>query len=153
MSIRIQPLEPQYIPKLAAWHQAEWAHLDRSLDEPTRQARLEEHCSTTSLPATFIALDGDTLVGGICLAPHDIPDRPQYSPWISRIYVTHDQRGKAIGKALIDHAKEALRQQGHEALYLITEDKGSYYAKIGWLKVEDYRLNEHPVEIMRIALN
>lgn len=153
MSIRIQALEPQYIPKLAAWHQAEWAHLDRSLDETTRQARLEKHCSTTGLPSTFIALDGDTLVGGICLVAHDVPDRPQYSPWISRIYVAEDQRGKMIGKALIDHAKKALRQQGHDALYLITQDKGPFYARIGWVKVEGYRLNEHPMEIMRIILN
>lgn len=80
MRIKIQHLEPQYIPKLAAWHQAEWAHLNKSINETTRQERLEKHCSTTSLPSTFIALDGDNLVGGICLVQHDIPDRPQYSP-------------------------------------------------------------------------
>ena len=146
-------MEPRYIAQLAAWHQAEWHHLDRSLDESTRRARLTAHCATTSLPTTFVALEGDVLVGGICLVAHDTPDRPQYSPWISRIYVSPDHRGKAIGKALIDHAKEALRRQGHDALYLITEDKGPYYARIGWMKVEDYKLNDHPVEIMRTPLH
>lgn len=152
MSIRIQPLEQQHIAELAAWHHAEWQHLDRSVDENTRRARLAEHCSTTALPMTFIALENDGLVGNICLVAQEIPDRPQYSPWISRIYVSPRHRGKAIGKDLIVHAKAALRQQGHTDLYLLTEDKSAYYARLGWENVEKYQLNGHAVDIMKIAL-
>lgn len=102
---------------------------------------------------TFIALEVDELVGNICLVAEEVPDRPQYSPWISRIYVSPEHRGKSIGKALIDRSKEALRQQGYPELYLLTEDKGPYYAKMGWTTVEVYQLNNHNVEIMRVVLD
>lgn len=150
MSIRIQPLEQRYIDELASWHHAEWHHLDRSYDATRRRAELAAHCKTTSLPATFIALEDDALVGGICLVAEEVPDRPQYSPWISRIYVSPEHRGRAIGRALIEHAKKKLLQQGYTELYLLTEDKSPYYARMGWNKVENYRLNGHDVEIMKI---
>lgn len=152
MSIRIQPLEQRYIDELASWHHAEWHHLDRTLDEATRQARLIAHCSTASLPFTFIALEGDALVGGICLITEEVADRPQYSPWISRIYVSPAHRGESIGKALIDRAKMALSQQGYSKLYLLTEDKAAYYARLGWERVEKHQLNGHSVDIMKIVL-
>lgn len=152
MSITIQPLEPRFIEQLAAWHQAEWYHLDSSVNEAVRRQRLAAHCDTRSLPVTFVALEDGTLIGSVCLVAEDTPDRPQYSPWLSRIYVAPDQRGKGIGKLLIERAKEEMRRQGHDALYLITEDKGPYYARMGWHKVENYQLNNHPVEIMGISL-
>lgn len=152
MKIRIQPLEERYIDELAAWHHSQWQHLDSSVDENTRRAGLAAHCTATALPMTFIALDDGELVGNICLVAEELPDRPQYSPWISRIYVSPEQRGKTIGKALIDHARTALRQQGYPELYLLTEDKAPYYARMGWRKVEDYQLNEHAVHIMKILL-
>jgi len=153
MTISIQALEPRFIGQLAAWHQAEWYHLDDTVTEAVRRKRLAEHCDTRSLPATFVALEGGTLVGSICLVAHDTSDRPQYSPWLSRIFVAPEHRGKGIGRALIDRAKAEMRRQGHDALYLITEDKGPYYARMGWNKVENYKLNDHPVEIMKISLH
>lgn len=152
MNIRIQLLEQRYIAELAAWHHAEWHHLDSSYDEATRRDELAAHCETTRLPATFIALEGDVLVGGICLVAEEVSDRAQYSPWISRIYVSPQHRGKAIGQALIEHVKEELRRQGYLELYLLTEDKGPYYARMGWAKMEDYQLNGHAVEIMKSVL-
>lgn len=152
MKIRIQPLEERYIDPLAAWHHRQWQHLDSSVNEATRRAGLTEHCQSAKLPMTFIALDNDQLVGSICLVAEEIPDRPQYSPWISRIYVSPEHRGKSIGKALIDRANDVLRQQGHSALYLLTEDKAPYYARMGWRTVEDYQLNNHSVEIMKRVL-
>ncbi|MDX1817817.1 MAG: GNAT family N-acetyltransferase [Marinobacter sp.] len=152
MSITIQPLEPRFIEQLAAWHQAEWYHLDQSATEAVRRQRLAEHCDAGALPVTFVALDDGELVGSVCLVAHDTTDRPQYSPWLSRIYVAPEHRGKGIGKLLINRAKTEMRRQGHGALYLITEDKGPYYARLGWEKMENYELNNHPVEIMGISL-
>lgn len=152
MTIQIQPLEERYIDELAAWHHSQWQHLDRSVNENTRRVGLTEHCQSIALPMTFIALENDELVGNICLVTEEVPDRPQYSPWISRIYVSPKHRGKAIGKALIEHAKAALRQQSHPVLYLLTEDKTTYYTQLGWKKVEEYQLNGLTVDIMKIEL-
>lgn len=152
MGIHIQPLDKQYIDALAAWHHRQWQHLDRTVDENTRRTGLADHCTTKELPMTFVALEGDELVGNICLVTEEVPDRPQYSPWISRVYVSPGQRGKSIGKRLIDHAKTALCQQGYPVLYLLTEDKAAYYAQLGWEKVEEYQLNGLAVDIMKITL-
>lgn len=149
MTIHIQPLEERYIDALAAWHHRQWQHLDSSVNENTRRAGLYEHCHSTALPMTFVALENNQLIGNICLVAEEVPDRPQYSPWISRVYVSPEHRGKAIGKHLIDHAKEVLRQQGYSELYLLTEDKSAYYAQLGWEKVEEYPLNGLPVDIMK----
>lgn len=152
MELEIRALEPRFIDQLAAWHQAEWYHLDDSVNESIRRQRLVEHCDTGSLPVTFVALFDGELVGSICLVSHDVPDRPQYSPWISRVYVAEEHRGRGIGRALIDRARVEMRRQGHDALYLITEDKGPYYARMGWKQLENYKLNNHLVEIMKISL-
>lgn len=153
MNLIIQVLEPAFINQLAAWHHTEWHHLDRSVNERLRRQRLLAHCDVGSLPVTFVALEEGALVGSICLVAHDVPDRPQYSPWISRIFVAPEYRGKGIGKALIDRAKSEMCRQSHDALYLMTEDKGSYYARMGWIKLENYKLNNHSVEIMKIGLH
>ncbi|WP_027967069.1 GNAT family N-acetyltransferase [Halomonas halocynthiae] len=152
MGICIQPLEKHYIDELAAWHHRQWQHLDRSVNENTRRTGLAAHCTTTELPMTFIAFEGDELVGNICLVAEEVSNRPQYTPWISRVYVSTEHRGKSIGRRLIEHAKSALQQQGHPELYLLTEDKADYYAQLGWEKVEEYQLNGLTVDIMKIAL-
>ncbi|WP_046080125.1 GNAT family N-acetyltransferase [Halomonas sp. HG01] len=152
MSITIEFLTEPHIPQLAEWHQHEWGHLDSRVDTPTRMARLQEHCEAGRLPCTFVALEDDRLVGSICLVEHDVPDRPDYTPWISRIYVSGEHRGKGIGKRLIEHAKAAIGEQGHPTLYLITEDKAPYYARIGWSTVEEYRLNGNRMDIMKTRL-
>lgn len=152
MALAIQALEPRFIEQLAAWHQAEWYHLDESVNESVRRQRLAAHCDPRSLPATYVALLDGELVGSICLVSHDVPDRPQYSPWLSRVFVAEQYRGRGIGKALIDRARVEMRRQGHGALYLVTEDKGPYYARMGWQTIENYKLNNHSVEIMKLPL-
>ncbi|MGP5310349.1 GNAT family N-acetyltransferase [Vreelandella alkaliphila] len=149
MSIKIELLTEPHISQLAKWHQQEWGHLDNRVNTSTRIKSLQKHCEAKRLPCTFIALENKKLVGSICLVAHDLSDRPDYTPWVSRIYVSDERRGKGIGKKLIEHAKAAISQQGYTTLYLITEDKASYYTRIGWSTVEEYQLNGNRMDIMK----
>ncbi|PLR35707.1 GNAT family N-acetyltransferase [Chimaeribacter arupi] len=85
----------------------------------------------TGLPITFIARDGDRLVGTVGLWRSDLLSRQDLTPWLAALYVDEAYRGRSIGQQLQAHVVEVARQAGFAALYLYATFNG-YYERHGW---------------------
>ncbi|TXD33525.1 GNAT family N-acetyltransferase [Lujinxingia vulgaris] len=135
--------------KVARWHQEEWAHLSPDKTVGTRVEELRESAVKEGLPLTLVAVEEDAIVGTISLAEEDLSTHPEFSPWLSTVYVDASQRGQGIGSRLVQRVEEVAAAQGVEELYLYTPDQAPLYERLGWevVSVETYRGEE--VTVMR----
>lgn len=88
------------------------------------------------LPLTFVAIDGDKVVGTVGLWRADLLSRQDLYPWLSALYVTEDYRDRGIGQELQKFIINYCKGKGIDKLYLYT-DLENYYEKMGWEYIED----------------
>src|SRR5690606_29389271 len=78
------------------------------------------------LPRFFVALQEDEIIGSYAILRSDLNSRQDLSPWFACLYVEEKCRGKNLGTALQNHAKQYMKALGYEKLYLCTEIEGYY---------------------------
>lgn len=88
------------------------------------------------LPITFIALQGDKLVGTVGLWRCDLISRQDLTPWLAALYVDESQRGSGLGLRLQQHVQDFGRRAGFSELYLYSDFSG-YYERHGWRYIGD----------------
>jgi ribosomal protein S18 acetylase RimI-like enzyme len=115
----------------------------------------------TSGAARFhLALDEGRVVGYAKINPPWLPDAEPGALQLSQIYVSSDQHGAGVGKALLDWAIATARAEGASALLLTVWEENhraaAFYRKNGFEHVGDYAFavgtqidTDH---IMRLAL-
>lgn len=132
---------PQHLPQLAAWHQAEWGHLNpgRRVDELA--AQMQEYLGEAPLPRMFIAEAGGRLLGSASLVSCDMASHPELGPWLANVYVDAALRGQGLGRALVRAVMAHARALSVQRIYLFTPDQEAFYATLGWtrLATEVYR--------------
>ena len=139
---------------LAAWHVREWGHLFPDWDEHAARAELLEQSQTESLPATWLAFDGDVLIGSISALLEDaaeLNDIP--GPWLASFYIVPEARGQGAAQALMAAAAEGVAAQGHGRWVLFTPHHEAYYAKHGWSTQEYRELHGERLAVMTRALD
>ncbi|MGN6817610.1 MAG: GNAT family N-acetyltransferase [Sphingomonas sp.] len=107
-----------------------------------------------------LALAGDRVVGYAKLNPPWLPDAEPGAMQLSQIYVTGDQHGAGVGKALLDWTIATAREAGATALLLTVWEENhraaAFYRKHGFEHVGDYAFavgNQVDTDhIMRLAL-
>lgn len=125
--------QPGVAAQLAAWHVREWGHLFSGWDERAARNEFAEQAGTNGLPATWLAFDGETLIGSISAIPEDaleLNDIP--GPWLASFYLVPEARGQGAAPALMAAAAEAVAAQGFSRWYLFTPHHENYYARRGW---------------------
>ncbi|MFN8572948.1 MAG: GNAT family N-acetyltransferase [Gemmatimonadaceae bacterium] len=140
---------PTHASTLGRWHFAEWSRL---MPWWTEQAAIDElagHTSRTAVPTTLVALHDGLPVGSISLLAHDLPEWPQYSPWLASLYVREDVRGRGIGAALVDRLIQEAESLELPVLYLFTTNLQEWYARWGWSAVEELTYHGVAGTIMR----
>ena len=117
------------------------------------EARFREHFNKDALPLTYIALDGEEVVGMCSLRSHD-GLKSKYLPWLGSLCVEEAYRKRGIGKLLMKVIKEKAHKMGFQKLYLFTfeQEVADWYAGNGWKKVEDSTYEDKPVIIMEIGV-
>ncbi len=83
------------------------------------------------VPAWYMAVEGDRIVGGLGVIENDFHDRKDLAPNVCAVYTEADRRGRGIAGALLAYVCEDLKQQGIDTLYLAT-DHSSFYERYGW---------------------
>lgn len=136
---------PDLIDRVAAWQYGEWGFLDPEDTPGERRKKLEGHLHEGGLPLTLLAVEaegasghGGELLGSADLVHHDLPDRPDLTPWLSCVYVAPEHRGRGIGSALARRAVEEAGRLGAPSLYLCTWERESLYRKLGWATLERF---------------
>ncbi|CAI0977535.1 GNAT family N-acetyltransferase [Serratia quinivorans] len=105
------------------------------------------------LPITFIALQGDELVGTVGLWRCDLISRQDLTPWLAALYVDESQRGSGLGLRLQQHVQDYSRQAGFNELYLYSDFSG-YYERHGWHYIGDaLDYPDRPVRVYYRELN
>jgi GNAT superfamily N-acetyltransferase len=139
-----------HAPALARWHHDQFAYLDPDSSVEKHAAMLERTLTRGEIPTTFVALEGDVLLGSSSLVRRDMSIRPELAPWLAAVYVTPARRGKGVGTALVHRAVIEAQRLGVENVYLYTPDKEQFYARRGWSVLERVEYRGWDVVIMEI---
>jgi len=137
---------------LALWHHEEWHHLNPGDTVENRRTRMRTHLAKRQIPTTFVALEGDTLLGSACLLADDMHQHRDLTPWLASVFVALEHRGGGVGSALVRRVVEEARTLGVETLYLYTPDRERFYAHTGWSVLERTEYMGVKVVIMSITL-
>lgn len=139
--------------QLAAWHVREWGHLFSGWDEHAARNEFTNQAGTEGLPATWLAFDGETLIGSISALPEDAPELNDIpGPWLASFYLVPEARGRGAAQALMAAAAEGVAALGHAQWFLFTPRHEAYYAKHGWQTAEHRDLHGERVAVMWQAL-
>lgn len=151
-SVTICPLHnrPAAIPLLASWFHSEWSTFD-CRPVPIIEAQLSENLSKESIPTTFLALVGSTVVGTVSLDTSDLPSHDQLTPWLASLFVLPEMRGRGIATALVNHAQSFAALQRVSWLYLWTPGSTRLYERCGWAEIERTTYGSRPITVMRFG--
>lgn len=83
------------------------------------------------LPAAYLAVEGERVVGGYTLAIQEILGRGKKGLWIPTLYVDPAFRGRHLSPRLLDHARRQGWELGFARIYLASEHS-NYYEKFGF---------------------
>lgn len=143
---------PQHIPQLATWHHAEWPHFHPDQNVEQRCENMQHYLVDDLIPSTWLALGDDgTLLGSAALREADLPARSDLSPWLASVYVHTAQRGHGIGRQLVKHVMDQVRDAGIDCFYLFTPDRVQFYRHLGWTPVEEREFHGETVTVMKMS--
>lgn len=83
-------------------------------------ASIVEHSQTPgALPITFVAVEGERLLGTVGLWRCDLISRQDLYPWMAALYVAPEARGQGLAGKLQQHVIGYARAQGYTELSLL----------------------------------
>lgn len=141
---------PQHIPTISKWHFDEWGYLNPDKTLEYRIERMQRYIADNPIPSMLIAVEGDAVLGTAALVEADMDSHPELTPWLASVYIRHDQRGRGLGKQLVQALMDLANQQRLEKLYLFTPDQAGFYAKLGWKMLAQETYRDTPVTIMQL---
>lgn len=135
MEIKIENLNKynEYIGTVVNWIFSEWGNDNyKYWDSWIRSSLLDG-----DIPKTYIIFIDGKLAGTYSLWRCDLQSRQDLFPWFGGLYVHPNFRGKQyggkkIGKRLLEHAYNELKELGYKKAYLFTEKSPKYYVENGW---------------------
>ncbi len=139
---------PDRIQELAEWHQVEWRASGRQVPIARRIQRLQSHLQTPGLPNTWLALEGDRLLGSVSLVDYVFHADCIPSAWVANLFVVPRFRGRGLGQHLLAHAEAVARETGLQRLYLFTPDQRQFYARRNWQFLHQARVQGQWADVM-----
>ena len=95
-------------------------------------ASIVEHSQTPgALPITFVAVEGERLLGTVGLWRCDLISRQDLYPWMAALYVAPEARGQGLAGKLQQHVSGYARAQGYTELFLYSACR-DFYERFGW---------------------
>jgi GNAT superfamily N-acetyltransferase len=141
---------PDIVETVARWQWDEWGHLDPADSLAARIAGIGAPPDPARIPTTYVALDGDDVLGSASLVADDMPTHPELTPWLASVYVAPAARGRGVASALVRRVVQEAATTGAARLYLYTENARGLYEKLGWRVVATDHFEGSPVTIMAI---
>lgn len=81
------------------------------------------------MPQWYIAIDGETIIGGLGVIENDFHYRKDLTPNVCGVYVEEKNRCKGIAGKLLHCVCEDMQLNGIDTLYLLT-DHTSFYERM-----------------------
>ena len=127
----IQPLHaaPQHASRVTEWL---WQAFGGETLPQAFFASIVEHSQTPgALPITFVAVEGERLLGTVGLWRCDLISRQDLYPWMAALYVAPEARGQGLAGKLQQHVIGYARAQGYTELFLYSACR-DFYERFGW---------------------
>ena len=141
----------EHVVTLAAWHHAEWGHLYDQWTLDVASAELADHASQRTLPTTLVLIDQGRPLGSVSLVLEDAPEFcEQGSPWLARLYVVPEARGRGLGARLVAAAVALAARERITQLFLFTPEHAKFYQRLGWRLITRTSLKGTAVDLMEI---
>lgn len=119
--------------QIASWHYSQWGRYHANSTEKDWLAHME--CSLQSEDeAIIVALAENQLIGSVSLKKDNMDNTfPDYTPWLSGLYIKDTFRGKKIGAILIKELFELAFKKGYKEVYIFTHNLKleNFYKKFG----------------------
>ena len=153
MSIVNLNKEPDLLDTLAEWHHSEWSYLNPDGSASKRAEKMRTNLKEDAIPSTYVyKLDGQ-LAGSAAIVVQDMDTHKELSPWLASVFVKPELRGKGIGSKLVLHVMQQAKDLGIETLYLFTDGRENFYAKLGWSVLSEETYRGCHVTIMKVRLS
>lgn len=151
-TIRIESITDHLdlVETIARWHWEEWGESDPSGSLELWTEGLRGRANRDRIPTTYVALEGDELLGSVTLVEHDMSTRRDLSPWLAGVYVAPPHRGRGVASTLVRHAVRRAAGMGVGRLYLYTRSAQGLYEQLGWRPIGEELYEGRPVTIMEI---
>lgn len=133
--MKIVPLyeAPQFAGTVTDWL---WQAFGDSLPRDFFASIIAHSQRPGALPLTFIALDGEKLLGTVGLWRCDLISRQDLWPWLAALYVDEAARGQGLAGLLQKQVIEYAREQGYAQLHLYSACR-DFYERYGWHYIGD----------------
>ncbi len=131
---------PQYLREVSEWIWNQWSKNHGYTLEDVIY-RTKHSLSKNSVPAMYIAVYQEEVIGVVSIWRNDLNSRQDLFPWMSTLFVKEKYRNKGVGKKLQAICINNSRKLGYKNLYLIT-DHENYYEKMGWKFLEKAPLGD-----------
>ncbi|WBA82763.1 GNAT family N-acetyltransferase [Endozoicomonas sp. GU-1] len=129
--VNLQDL-PSCIETVARWHYREWGALYPGSALSDFRKDMEASLLTDLIPQTWVLAEGGRVWGSVSILKEDLPNYPEFSPWLANVYVEPSKRGHGYGQQLVKEAMGYARQQNLGPLFLYTPDQVNFYEQLGW---------------------
>ncbi|MGN1089526.1 MAG: GNAT family N-acetyltransferase [Huintestinicola sp.] len=124
--------------KAASWFSSKWGIPKKKyLDS----MKMSFECGSP-VPAWYLCISGDEIIGGMGVIENDFHDRPDLTPNICAVYTEKAYRGKGIAGKMLEYVCGDMCEKDIDTLYLITDHVG-FYERYGWKFYGMVRSGEH----------
>lgn len=89
-----------------------------------------------ALPITFVAVEGEQLLGTVGLWRCDLITRQDLYPWLAALYVDESARGKGLAGKLQEYVMDYAARAGYSELHLWSACR-DFYERYGWHDIGD----------------
>lgn len=89
-----------------------------------------------ALPITFVAVEGEHLLGTVGLWRCDLITRQDLYPWLAALYVDESARGKGLAGKLQEYVMDYAARAGYSELHLWSACR-DFYERYGWHDIGD----------------
>lgn len=135
MTLRIVSLAevPQHREQITDWL---WQAFGSENSRDFYASVVASSLSGQDFPLTFVALDGEQLMGTVGVWRCDLISRQDLFPWLAALYVAEGFRGQGISEQLQQQVIAWCQQHHYPDIYLWSEC-ADYYERFGWRYIGD----------------
>ena len=119
--------QPQLKDIVAKWFHSKWGIPLKSYKESI----IDSLNSDVTVPAWYLCLDGNKIIGGMGVIENDFHDRKDLTPNVCAVYTEEEYRCQGIAGSILDFVCKDMKLKGIDMLYLITDHK-NFYERYGW---------------------
>ena len=133
--MKIQPLyaAPQHAEQVIDWL---WQAFGEGLARDFFASVVTHSQTPDALPLTFIATEGEQLLGTVGLWRCDLITRQDLYPWLAGLYVDEAARGQGLAGKLQQHVQRYAAERGYRELHLWSSCR-DFYEGYGWHYIGD----------------